>query len=394
MHARVVELDPLSDADRAAADDDDAGSRGRPHLIAFVARQIVVGRARGKFGGSRIDHPETRRTAPVRIAVGELRLVPERNVAARVRELGDAGLRIAARSRRAQLFLAGRVAQTLFELDQRGKFPEPERIDRRGGRERFGPRAAAQRLGEREEALVRRRGVGNFELVVAPVRERGSGQRLAPEVEAAHRFHQGGAEGAADAHRFAGRFHLGAEPRIGARKLIERPARDLHDDVVERGLVGRFGDTGDGILDFVERHPERDFRRDLRDRIAGRFRGERRTPADARVDFDDVVLAALGVQRELDVAAAFDFQGPDDVEAGAAQHLIFGVGKRERRGDDDRISGVDSDGIDVLHVADDDAVVGTVAQDFVFDFLPAQQRAFDQRLMDQRDRKTGRERFA
>ncbi len=44
---------------------------------------------------------------------------------------------------------------------------------------------------------------------------------------------------------------------------------------------------------------------------------------------------------------------------------------------------MDADGVDVLHVADDDAVVGGVAQDFVFDFFPAEEAGFDQGLVDE-----------
>ena len=67
--------------------------------------------------------------------------------------------------------------------------------------------------------------------------------------------------------------------RIGERKLVEGPARNLHDDVVERRLVCGFRHAGNGIRNLVERLTERDPRRDFRDRIARRFRGERRTSA-------------------------------------------------------------------------------------------------------------------
>ena len=88
------------------------------------------------------------------------------------------------------------------------------------------------------------------------------------------------------------------------------------------------------------------------------------------------------MQRELNVAAALHVQRADDVDARCAQHLIFEIGKRLRGRDDDRVAGVHADRIDVLHVADDDAVVGLVAEDFVLDLFPAEQRRLDQRLMD------------
>ena len=43
---------------------------------------------------------------------------------------------------------------------------------------------------------------------------------------------------------------------------------------------------------------------------------------------------------------------------------------------------MDADWVDVFHVADDDAVVGLIAHDFVFDFLPAGNGAFDEDLVD------------
>ena len=100
------------------------------------------------------------------------------------------------------------------------------------------------------------------------------------------------------------------------------------------------------------------------------------------------------MQRELDVAAALHVERANDVDAGRAQHLIVEVAERLRGCDDDRIAGVHADRIDVLHVADDDAVVGPVAQDFVLDLFPAQQRGFDQRLVDDRRRQAAGQRGA
>ena len=100
------------------------------------------------------------------------------------------------------------------------------------------------------------------------------------------------------------------------------------------------------------------------------------------------------MERELNVAAALDVERANHVDAGGAQHLVVEIAQRLRGRDDDRVAGVDADRVDVLHVADDDAVVGAVAQDFVLDLFPAQERGLDQRLMDDARRETGRQRRA
>ncbi len=78
--------------------------------------------------------------------------------------------------------------------------------------------ARAQQLADGEEPLVRRTGDDRFELGIAPLAQQ-AGERLAPEVETAHRFEQRGRKGSPDAHRFAGRLHLRADRRVGEGNL-------------------------------------------------------------------------------------------------------------------------------------------------------------------------------
>ncbi len=62
------------------------------------------------------------------------------------------------------------------------------------------------------------------------------------------------AEGAADGHGFAHRFHRGGEERLGAGKFLEGEARESsspHSRWSARTLAGR--DLGDVVLEFVER---------------------------------------------------------------------------------------------------------------------------------------------
>ena len=137
-------------------------------------------------------------------------------------------------------------------------------------------------------------------------------------------------------------------------------------------------------MNFVERIAERDLGRDLGDRIAGRLGGERRRARNARIDLDDRVVEALGIERKLTVAAADDAERRDDVERGAAEHLILLVRQRERRSDDDAVARVDPDRIEVLHTADGDDVAARVAHGLKFDLFPAVDILLHQDLRDRR----------
>ena len=80
---------------------------------------------------------------------------------------------------------------------------------------------------------------------------------------------QGALEGAVDRHHLAGRLHLRAERAVAEGELVERPARNLDDDVVERGFERGRRLLRDGVRDLVERLADGDLRGDPRDRVSG-----------------------------------------------------------------------------------------------------------------------------
>ncbi len=218
--------------------------------------------------------------------------------------------------------------------------------------------------------------------------ERGSpgrilGQEASPRLfQAAQRLVERCAEGAVDGHDLAGGLHLRAERAVGAGELVEREARQLDDDVVEGRLERSDGRAGDRVGDLVQPPADGDLGRHAGDGVAGRLGGQRRRTAHPRVDLDDGVVRRIGRERELDVAAALHAERPDDVEGRCAQALVNGIRQRLDGGHDDRIAGVDTQRIDVLHGADRDARVRRVSHDLVLDLLPARQVALDHDLPD------------
>src|SRR5207248_11797565 len=145
---------------------------------------------------------------------------------------------------------------------------------------------------------------------------------------------------------------------VRARERLEREARELDDDVVEGRLEAGRRRPRQIVGDLVERVADSQLRRDLRDRIAGRLRGERGRAGDARVHLDHAQLAGVTLARELNVRpAALDADGADNGDRGVAQLLVRVVGQGHLRGDGDGVARVDAHRVDVLDRADDDDVV-------------------------------------
>ena len=188
-------------------------------------------------------------------------------------------------------------------------------------------------------------------------------------------------EGPADRHRFAHALHLRGERFVGLGELLKRPARHLHDAVVDGGFEAGAGGACDVVLEFVERVADGEAGGDLRNRKARCLASECAGTRHAWVHLDDDHLEGLGavgvglgvgVHGELHVAAAcFDAHGPHDGDGGVAHRLIFLVGQSEDRRDGDAVARVHAHGVDVLDAADDDAVVFLIADDFELELFPA-----------------------
>ena len=241
----------------------------------------------------------------------------------------------------------------------------------------------AERVGDVPEALGARIG----ELVGDRVRiDRLQVEAVDAGLQPAQRLLQRFLERAADRHHLADRFHLRRQPVVGLLEFLEREARHLGDDVVDRRLERRRRlAAGDVVLQLVERVADGELGRDLGDREAGRLRRQRRAARHARIHLDDDHAAVVRIDRELHVRAA-------GVDADLAQHrdrrvahdLVFLVGQRLRRRDGDRVAGVHAHRVEVLDRADDDAVVLPVAHDLHLEFFPAEQRFLDQQLVRRR----------
>ena len=373
MNGGVVELDPLPDANRTRTQDHDARPvRLRPLVFRLVRGVVVRGRGR-KLTGARIDdlvgrHKPRRHSAGADL--GLPRAKQRRNLG--IGESQPLGLRQGR-------FAAG---QPLFARDDACDFGDEETIDPRLSHEIINAPAPAQRLGQREQAEVCGLGHHGGDLRLRPPCGVVQAQATHPKVEGSHRLQQRLGEGATDGHHFAGGLHLRPEPPVAGWKLVKRPARDLHHDVVQRGFERRLRQAGDPIGDLIQPEADRDLGGHPRDRIAGGLAGQRRRTRHPRVDLDHKIRVAGRIQRELDVASTRDPQPVDDMQRRCAQTLVIGVREGLRGGDYDAVACMDTHRIDILHIADGDDRPRAVADDLVLNLFPSLDAALDENLTD------------
>ena len=173
-------------------------------------------------------------------------------------------------------------------------------------------------------------------------------------------------------------------------KLVEWPARNLEYAVVQGRFEGGRGLLGYGVLDLVQFLAHGYLGGNSGYRIAGGLAGQGRTAANSGVNLNHEIgrlghpflSQRLGdpgmrLQGELDVAPTLDSQPPDYLDAGRAQHLVFLVAQCLAWRHHDAVSGVDTHGVQVFHVADGDAIVRAVPHHLVLDLFPTDQRPFE-----------------
>ena len=346
MDAAVVELDSLADPVRAGAEDDDARlvSVGRG-LVRLAPGRVEVVRARLDLGRAGVDPPVRRPHAPT--------------PPLRPHDL---------------------LARAAARRDLRVRDPRALEANPVVGDEIVGVRDGGRSVSSRRSISAWNHGwTPSGRSSVGPGRL-GACVQLARAARLQERL----AERAADAHRLADRLHLRAERRVRAGELLEGEARELDDDVVECRLEARGRRSGQVVRDLVERVADRELRGDLRDRIAGRLRGERGRARNARVHLDHPQLAGLAARARTGCSAPprLDADRADDRDRRVAELLVGVVREGHLRGDGDRVARVDPHRVEVLDRADDDGVVCAVAHQLELELVPAEERLLDEHLAD------------
>ena len=386
MHGAVVELDSLSDPDRAGAKDKNLLAVRHALLCLIRIRGIVdrieIRSLRLKLRGTGVYHLVARRDA---VVIAHLRNFFLRNSGPAgndaVRELHALCLFQKLLRQRFLLKLLLHADKIVDLIDE----PLIHHGDLVNG---LTGNALAKRFRNHPDSLVIHNGQANEQLLLGKMAEIIAVQCVHMLLQGTDCLHQAALEVRADAHDLAGCLHLGCQRSLRVNKLIERKTGELHHAVVQCRLEGRIGLSGHRVLDLIQRKAKCDLRRNLCDRIAGRLGGKSRGTGHTGIYLNDTVFKARRMQRKLYVAAAGNLQLINDVQCRCTQHLIFLVGKCLGRSHNDGVTGVHADRIQVFHVADGDAVSCSVAHHFVLDFLPAGDAALHQNLPHSRKTET------
>jgi len=187
-------------------------------------------------------------------------------------------------------------------------------------------------------------------------------------------------KGTADGHDLSDRLHGTANITLDVLELGQIPTGDLGDDVIERRLEVGGGGLGDGIRELGQGVAKSDLGSRVSQGVAGSLGGQGRRTRKTGVDFNDPVVQTVWLKGVLHVALANDTQVADNLDSSSTKHMVLLVAQGLTGGNDDRVSGVDAQWVEVLHVADSDAVVVGIANHLVLDLLPALERLLNQDL--------------
>ena len=275
MNAAVVELDSLTDAVGPSAEDHHL-------LLRSLAGLILVAVGGVEIGGRRLEL----RRAGVDQSVGgvdalALPLLAD-GVLGRSGDVGELAVGEAELLRLAKGDVGGILAECLLLLDEFLDVVEEPRVDGADLVDLFGGEPCEEGVTHGEDALGVRRAQQELDPVgvpaavgVARLQVLGiAAESGAAGLKRAEGFLECLLEGASDRHRLADALHLTGEGRIRFREFLEGEARDLHHAVVDRRLEAGGRRPGDVVLEFVEAVANGQLGGDLRDRVAGRLRGE------------------------------------------------------------------------------------------------------------------------
>lgn len=187
-------------------------------------------------------------------------------------------------------------------------------------------------------------------------------------------------KGTTDSHNFTDRLHGTANVALDVLELGKIPAGDLGHNVVQRRLKVGCSGLGNGVRQLGKRVTETNLGSCVSKRVASSLGSESRRSRKTGIDLNDTVVEAVRLQGVLDVAFTNDAKMADNLDGGGAKHVVFLIAQSLTGGNDNGVTSMDTERIKVFHVAYCDAVVVGIADDFVFDFLPAFKRLFNQDL--------------
>ena len=200
---------------------------------------------------------------------------------------------------------------------------------------------------------------------------------------------QGLLPGTTNSHNLTNRLHGRANIAVDVLELAQIPAGNLGDNVVQTGLKVGGGGLGNGVGELGKSVSQTNLSRGVSKRVTGGLGSQSRRTRKTSVDLDDTVVKSIGLQSVLDIALANDAQVTDDLNGSSTEHVVLLIRQSLTRGNNDTVTGVDSERVEVLHVANGNTVVVSVTNNLVLNLLPALEGLLDENLGGERQRAGG-----
>jgi hypothetical protein len=193
-------------------------------------------------------------------------------------------------------------------------------------------------------------------------------------------------EGTANSHDLTDRLHGTADVAVNVLELAQIPTGDLGDNVIQRGLEVGSGSLGNGVWELRQSVSETNLSSGIGQRVAGSLGGQSRRTRETSIHLNDTVVKAIGLERVLDIALANDTQVTDDLNGSGTEHVVLLVRQSLGGSDHDTVTSVDTQRVEVLHVANSDTVVVGITNNLVLDLLPALEGLLNENLGSKRQR--------
>ena len=158
----------------------------------------------------------------------------------------------------------------------------------------------------------------------------------------AESFLDGLFERASDCHHLTHRLHAGAQLTVYAMELAQVPARNLAHHIVECRLKESRSGFGHRVLQVEQSVAQSQLGSHECQRITRSLRCQRRRTAQTRVHLDHTVIFRFGIERILHVALSHDTDVADDADSQFTELVVFTVGQRLARRNDNRLSRMDT----------------------------------------------------
>ena len=190
---------------------------------------------------------------------------------------------------------------------------------------------------------------------------------------------------ATNSHHFAYGLHRRTKLAIHASELIQVPARNLTYHIIERRLKESRGGFGNRVIQFEKTISHAEFGCYEGQRIARSLGSQCRRTRETSIHLNHAIILRFGVKGVLHITFAHNTNMTNDLDGQRTKFMIFGVGQRLRRSNHYRLTGMDAKRIEILHIADGDAIIVSVSNYLILNLFPSLQALLYKHLRRERE---------